>query len=249
MKKLLLCLSVLLCAAPVLRAGFEGTIDMKMTSPGGGGTMRVAVGKAGSRSDVTMGIKGMTMTQSTLVKASEPGKVYRINDAAKSYTVVNMKTDRAAAAKMNEEYTVEKLGVEKVGGYDCAHVRVTGSRGQKAELWTTKDIGSFGTASRLMGERSGVEPGFEKSLRDADADGFPVKSIHFGPRGENITMELVSVSKKAPPAARFEIPAGYAERSDAMMPAGMNMPPEAAKAMEDMSPEQREMMEKMMNRR
>lgn len=253
MKKIVSSLAVLLCLAPAARAEFEGVIDMKISSPQGSGTVRVAVAKAGVRTETRMGAEGMNVSMTTLVKAGEPDKAYQIDDEAKTYSVVPVKPAQKAADKLRgEKYTVQKMGTKMVRGYSCEHTIITGTRGERTELWTTKEIGDYAAFSRALGGRSGLEPGFTQDLRAAGADGFPVKSVYHGPRGEKVTMELVSVSQQAPAAALFQVPAGYARQTGPMMPAG-EMPPDAVKSMKegmkDLSPGQREMMEKMMKRK
>jgi hypothetical protein len=259
MRKSVLVFAVVVSLASSGLAQFEGVIDMKMSSKQGNGTIRVAVGKAGVRTEMKMGSQGMNIAMVTLVKAGEPDKAYQIDDAAKTFSVIDLKAARAKAAQAPEpKYTVQKLPPEKVRGYDCAHVLLIGSRGERTELWTTKEIGDYASFVRTLGGPSGLQPGFDRSLRDAGAEGFPVKSIHLAGKGESVTMELVSVSQKAPPASTFQVPSGYARRSGPMIPGGRpTMPkggttvsPDAMKAMREqmqtLPADQQQMMEKMM---
>jgi hypothetical protein len=248
MRKSVLTIAVVVSLASSAFAQFEGVIDMKMSSKQGGGTVKTYVGKAGVRSEMRMEAGGVGIYLVTLVKAGEPDTAYRLNDEDKTYSVVDLKAARGAA-KGGGKCAVEKLGAEKVKGYDTVHVKVT-SAGETSELWTTKQVGDLATYSRAMGKRSGVDDACQQALKDAGADGFPVKTLSRGPNGETVTVELVSVSAKAPAAALFQVPAGY-KKVTAHMPHGTpGMSPEMKKQMKDamqgVTPEQIEMMEKMM---
>ena len=131
------------------------------------------------------------------------------------------------------------------------------------ELWTAKDLLDYETFSKLQARR-GKAAGQEalvKALKDAGADGLPLKSITTTGDGAIVTMEVVKVNKKALPASTFELPAGYTKSEGGMMDmmGGMSGPQadearkklgDAQKQMEDamknMTPEQREMIQKMM---
>ena len=98
--------ALLLAAGPAF-AQFEGVLEMKMTvagksgEGGGGGTMNLAVAKAGTRSEMNMTFGPTEMKMVMLQKNDTPDMLYRINDADKTYTEIDM-------AKMRQ--------MEKAGG-------------------------------------------------------------------------------------------------------------------------------------
>jgi len=267
--------ALLLAAGPAF-AQFEGVLEMKMTMAapggegGGGGTMNVAVGKAGTRSEMNMQMGPMNMKMVMLQKHDTPDKVYRINDADKTYTEIDMAKTQAMAGQRQDtaQYTVEKLGQETVLGYKTQHVRVkeknpANGEGMNTEMWVAKELLDYATFSKLQ-PRRGKGAGGEalaKALKEADADGMPLKSITKTGEGTQVTMEVVKAEKKSLPTSTFEIPAGYTKSAGGMMDmmGGMSGPQtdEARKkmseaqqriqdAMKNMTPEQREMIEKMM---
>ena len=124
------------------------------------------------------------------------------------------------------------------------------------EMWAAKDLLDYATFSKMQ-VRQGKGAGEEamvKALKDAGADGLPLKYIMTTGDGSKVTMEVVKVDKKSLPASTFEIPAGYTKSEGGIMGmmGGMSGPQadEAKKrmdeAMKNMTPEQREMIEKMM---
>ncbi len=263
--------ALLLSAGPVL-AEFEGVLEMKMTMAakdgegGGGGTMNVAVAKAGTRSEMNMQMGPMTVKMVMLQKNATPDLLYQINDGSKTYSEIDLAKMRELAGQQPDthKYTVEKLGQETILGYKTQHVMVKdktaeADAGVTTELWTAKDLLDYETFSKLQARR-GKAAGQEalvKALKDAGVDGLPLKYIMTTADGSKVTMEVVKADKKSLPATTFEIPEGYTKAEGGMMGmmGGMSGPQadEARKkmgeAMKNMTPEQREMIEKMMKRR
>jgi hypothetical protein len=267
--------ALLLAAGPAF-AQFEGVLEMKMTMAakdgegGGGGTMNVAVGKAGTRSEMNMQMGPMAVKMVMLQKNDTPNTLYHINDANKTYSEIDSAKVRKMAGQQQDakKYTVEKLGQETILGYRTQHVLVKEensdkTKGMTTEMWSAKDLLDYGTFSKLQARRGKAagEEALLKALKDADVDGMPLKSITTTGDGMKVTMEVVKVAKKSLPASTFEIPDGYTKSEGGLMDmmGGTSGPQvdEAKKkmgdaqkrmddAMKNMTPEQREMIQKMM---
>jgi hypothetical protein len=263
-------LAVLLAAWPAF-AQFEGVLEIKMTvagkgGEGGGGTMNLAVANAGTRSEMNMKFGPTEVKMVMLQKNDTPDTLYRINDADKTYTEVDLAKMRQMAGQQQKapEYTVEKLGQETLLGYKTQHVLVkeknpANTNGVTMEMWTAKDLLDYATFSKLQArpDRGGRDEALLKALKAAEADGMPIKAITTGTDGSKVTLEVVKADKKSLPASTFEIPAGYTKSADGMM--GMMGGASGAQAdeakqkmdeaMKNMTPEQRQMIEKMMKER
>ena len=213
---------------------------------------------------MTFGPTEMKMVM--LQKNDTPDMLYRINDADKTYTEIDMAKMRQMAGQQQKasEYTVEKLGQETLLGYKTQHVLVkeknaANGNGMNMEMWTAKDLLDYATFSKLQArpDRGGREEALLKALKAAEADGMPIKAITTGTDGSKVTLEVVKADKKSLPASTFEIPAGYTKSAGGMM--GMmggasGAQADAAKkkmddALKNMTPEQRQMIEKMMKDR
>jgi hypothetical protein len=261
----------LLLAAMPAYAQFEGVLEMKMTmagkdGEGGGGTMAMAVAKAGTRFEMNLEMRPAGMKMVMLQRNDTPNLVYHINDANKTYMEIDQAKMREMAAQHKDptQYTVEKLGWENILGYKTLHVLVKeqkpeAGQGMTSELWTAKDLLDYATFSKMQARRgkAASEEALLKALKDAGADGMPLKSITTTGDGSKVTMEVVRVDKKSLPASTFEIPEGYTKSAGGMMDmmGGMSGPQadEARKrmseAMKNMTPEQRERIEKMRQQR
>ena len=251
-------------------ADFEGIIEMKTTvggpegSPQGGGTQAIAISKAGTRMQMDMKVAQAGMKMDFLMRNDRPKVMYQINDGAKTYTEIDLAKLADMASRLpqdDKDYVVEKLGEETILGYKTQHVRVTnkGLRGEVIEMWTSKDFIDSDTLAKLQSQQGGGVAGgtgLVKALKDAQADGLPLRSVISPGGGTKIRMDVTKVEKKPLPPSMFEIPTGYTKQEGGIM--GMagavpNVKIEDAKkmieeGMKKMSPEQREMMEKMLKR-
>jgi hypothetical protein len=259
MKPLRLVLVSLALALPAA-AQWEGVVQMKMTSAQGSGTTTAYVSKAGTKTEMDM--KSAEMAKAgmgsgmhivSIVKSSEPDLVYMVNDAQKTYSVVDVKKMREQAKSMRsgeeETFTVKKAGRDSVAGYSCEKALVTGSKGTTFEVCVSNDLGGGAAMIRQMQRRGGDPSGMTKALMDAGLDGFPVRWVTRGGHGGEVTMELVSAKKQSVPASTFEIPAGYTKSESAMPFSSPEMDKRMKEALEKMTPEQRKQFEEMMKKR
>ncbi len=225
--------------------------------------MTVSVAKAGARSEVSVQMGSGAMRTVTLQKAGDTNTLYRISEANKSYTEIDLTKTPATAGQppTSDKYNVTKLGQETILGYPVQHVLVlqkspgTGNAGT-IELWTAKDLLDFATFNKLQAPRgkSDVDEALAKALKDAGADGLPLKFVGISPQGGKVTMEVVKVDKQSLPAAMFEIPAGYTKsaggaknttastsdpRADRAKKQSERLQKSLQEAMKQMTPEQR----------
>jgi hypothetical protein len=262
MRKLLLPALVILSTSVSAFADFEGVVEMKLSitdkagSTVGGGSMNLAISKAGSRMEMNMQAP-MAMKLVRLTKTDSPDKVYQIDDAGRTYSEADV-SKNAETTKLNEDkepWTVKKLGEEKILGYKTQHVMVTHQQ-ETRELWTSKDLIDYSTYSRLQASRGrmGGEEGMLKALKDAGADGMPLKAV-VSLAEMKTTAEIVKVDKKSLPPATFEIPAVYTKTTgdyrgfSSSDPRLRNARKQMDEALKNMTPEQREMFEKAMKQR
>ncbi len=249
MRRLIPILSMMFLCAPAF-AQFEGAIDMKISASGGSGKITIYISEQGVRNDVVFSTPQGPMKMSMLVKSSNPDIAYSINNETKTYSELDWKKLQKGPAREKDVYVLKDLGSETLHGYSCRHVLLTNKLEGETELWTTREIMDFDSFAKAMGPRSAIKASFEKSLKDAGADGFAVKMIQRSGK-ETVVTELEKLDKKSLPASMFQIPAGYKEE-EGFGGAGAMRPPEGRKSMEEamknMSPEHREIMQKMMKK-
>jgi hypothetical protein len=254
-----LSLGALLALPLAAEAQWEGALEMKISGKDVTGSSKALIGKAGARMQMEMtnaqlkeaGQGSMKMT--VLSRTVEPDTSYLINDAQKSYALIDLKAIQEMATKSEREkkWTVKRLGADKVAGYACerALVNQEGSETDN-EVCVSKEImGSAGLFN--AGRRDASEQGLEKALKANGLEGMPIRMIvrEKGKAEATMTWELVKAEKRPLPASTFEVPAGYRETS-AM---GVMLSPDQQKQMDDamknMTPEQRKMIEEMMKKK
>jgi hypothetical protein len=258
-------------AAPPAHAQFQGRLDYTLSGmPGPHGPegaaaaregtkdarMTLYVSAAGARSEMTASLpdgKGGTRSTRLVViyKASEPKKTIMLNEAQRTYAV--MEHDEVPRAP-RAGGKVERIGSDRVAGYACDKVRVTLESGDgHQEVCVTKELGKMSILARMTAEDDEDVLG---QLRRAGLDGVPVATRAFDEDGKpGVSMLLTAAKRQVVPASMFAVPAGYTETGMA----GVMASPEQAKQMDaamkemqermkKMPPEQRKQMEEMLKR-
>jgi hypothetical protein len=257
MKRFSLAASMLLVAA-LASAQTEGVADYKISGGAVNGTGRLYFTKTGYRVEWNMDVSGdaarrggkgpREMKMTMFGKASDPDVVYTVNDETKTWSSWNTKDAQAEAEKSKTTYTVERLGTDKVAGFDCQNARIKSSAGSVMEVCVTRQLAAPAGWLSAVNRNRGGGASWAKELHDAGVDGFPIRWVTKGEgrTGETVTMEMTKYEKKSVPASMFEVPAGY-QKSDAM---SVGMSPEQKKKVDDafqnMTPEQRKQMEEAM---
>ncbi len=187
--------------------------------------------------ETRLGSDGITlMKMTTIVRADQPGKIYLINEAEKSYSLMDKGNSLNRA---DTSYRIEILGREKVSGYNCLHIRVfTGDRPER-ELWTTKEIKapaallSTGVTNQYFSNTFLLN-----ALKAEGAEGFPVR-IQLKEEGSATTIELQSLKEKTFSEQDFTVPADYTMQANPLeqLLKQMNLP--SAEEIAKMSPEER----------
>jgi hypothetical protein len=268
--KALLFAALLASIATPARADFEGVIEMRITSAGAGGANgkgKTFVSKVGWRSEMEMTSPEMAQALGNkpfrtvmMAKTAAPDTVYTLNDAMKTYAVIDAKQMRDQASKFEKgekPYTVKRQGKDSVAGLACEKVLVREQGGtQETQACLAKDL--MGGEWARSFQRDGRSAGWMKALKDAGVEGFPVRMVTTDTQHKEFktTMEVTRLERRVVPKSMFELPAGYTQTS-AMGAFAQN--PEQAKqmeqaqqqmreAMKDLSPEQRKMMEELMKK-
>jgi hypothetical protein len=193
---------------------------------------------------------GMPTTfKSTMIqKASEPDKLYTLNDERQTYSVMDLAEMRRQNPAPATTYTVKRTGSDSVAGLSCDKALVTSSTGSEIEVCVTNQIAAPTSSWIAAMNRQSRAGNWVKAMTDAGMKGFPIRmKIRSGEReGHEVMMELVSLEKKPVPGAMFAIPAGYKETSAT----GVNMSADQDKRMQEMlskmTPEQRKAYEDAM---
>lgn len=134
-----------------------------------------------------------------------------LNDQYKKY----VKQQRNDVGKNESEVQVQKIGTEKMFGYNCMHVRVTytiiglGQRAhEQADEWYSEDVPGAKFLSPVIFENH--SPEVVKKIIETGCSGALVKVITKS-SGSSQLVQLSSIIQKDMPVSTFTLPANYQE--------------------------------------
>jgi len=206
--------------------------EYQMTGITGTPVISKMYGKNGNiRTETNMNMGGRQMSTTTLMLKSNPNVAYVFNSLTKTYN--EAKINPKAIVK---DVTIKVLGSEKVGNYNCTHVKMT-SDGKSWDAWFTKELPSFNFP--ISGNSEWGSQKVMNELKSKGITGMMVKVVFLTPgaKTKSITMQLVKYETKTLNASLFTLPAGYKKSS-------VTLDPEKMKNMT--SEQKKELMMKMM---
>jgi hypothetical protein len=179
--------------------------EYKMTGFGNKKIISKLYAKNGEiRSEVNMPMGNKEMTMVTLRLKSHPGVSLVLNSMNKTYT----ETKNSSSKDSKKEISIAVLGNEKIGQYNCTHVRFT-SNNKSWEMWCCKDLPAF--SFPYDQEDAEANNKIIQSLKNKNIEGVPVKIVFLKPNSNvpTLTMELIKYEPKDLDASLFSIPADY----------------------------------------
>lgn len=134
-----------------------------------------------------------------------------LNDQYKKYS----KQQRSDLGKNESGVQVQKIGVERLFGYNCVHIKVTytikalgeTAHEQNDEWYSTEVPGSQFLSSLVFENHS---PEVVKQIIDSGCLGALIKSITKS-SGSSTVIQLSSITQKNMPDSTFNLPANYQE--------------------------------------
>jgi hypothetical protein len=182
-------------------------MHLKMiSSKGTMGNISIYYDTPGSRIEVAATMGAIVITKTSIVKKSEPGIVYQLDDKNKTYSTVDV--SYAETDKVDEPAIATLIGMDSLDGYKCKHVKIIQGE-KKWEMWTTTSITEYAQFSAVMNKARYIgNHGVHVALKAINAEGFPVKTILTDKDGITTT-ELTGVDHKPLSASLFNVPPDY----------------------------------------
>lgn len=152
-----------------------------------------------------------TMRMTALTDMHHPERVTLLNDRRKEYTSFDL--SEVEETTPQETFTVKRLGVVNFRGMQCIHSEAVDARGERFEIWTTRDIPGYQDMVALYrkSQRMGSD-GLWKALEEAGCAGFMVK-FRMDVEDAASVMELMNIEKTSLEDSIFQIPSGYQQKS------------------------------------
>lgn len=186
------------------------------------------VNAQGMATQVELWVEGKKMRTEIASPAMGGGKMAMIIDGErrkmitlmpgqKSYMEMSLDDmlSRAKAmqgASSGEVKAVKTGKTETINGWKCEELKVTQGTDIDLSVWLTKDVKVDPKEWLAFNRDFQTNDPLSQALDPSKVDGFPVKAtgrVKQGGQSSEMTMEVVSVDDKAPPADSFAPPAGY----------------------------------------
>ena len=158
----------------------------------------------------------MKVHASSLASVKENYSI-NLNEQYKKYS----KQYRAESGKYEYDVQVQKIGNEKMFGYNCTHVEITytvKALGQTSheqnDEWYSADVPGADYVSPVIFENH--TPAVVKKIMDAGCSGILVKSITKS-TGLSYVLQLSSITKKDMPSSQFNIPNAYQQDKNTVL--------------------------------
>jgi hypothetical protein len=251
-----------LFAAATANAQFEGVAEMRIATTDAkaatSGTGKIYLSKLGWRSEVEMPAPETEPAADRspvkvvyVEKQNEPGTIFKINEAKKTYSVLHRTKARAAVKRKGgprDESIVKKVGEDTVAGLPCKTVQITWSRSRTVTDACLSE--EFVTSDWLRTLRRQSRPGVDlvAALKDAGLEGSPIRLQTKEADGSGLTVEVTKIERQQVPDSAFEVPAGYAreEVTPRVVPvSNREEPTEGAETLKDAERQIRDLVEKM----
>ncbi|MEO8771982.1 MAG: DUF4412 domain-containing protein [Ferruginibacter sp.] len=153
----------------------------------------------------------------TLLSSVNENYSINLNDQYKKY----YEQQRSDVGKNESDVQVQKIGSEKIFGYNCMHVKVIYTikgLGQTAheqdDEWYCNEVPGAQFLSPVIFENH--SPAVVKKIMDARCSGALVKSVTAS-KGSSNLIQLTSVTKKERPDSIFNLPANYQEDKNTVL--------------------------------
>jgi hypothetical protein len=224
MKKILLCLVILLAPLVALAASFEGKITMKMSGPQNAPpAMTFSIKEGLSRLDLVGGGQNAAVIYDVAKQ-----EITILMPEQKMFMTQPMPKLDASAAGLGSDpggSLAATTTKEKILGYDCVKY-VEKSKEGVSEIWVTDQLGGFqgfGGPPAGGGRRGPGAPapqGWEASI--AGKGVFPLRVITTDGGKETFRLEATAIEKVALPAHLFYAPTDYQDLSAMLKSMGMS---------------------------
>jgi hypothetical protein len=220
MKNLLLISFICLISSKIIAQDMYLEYKMSGIMPGMDGINKMYV-SSNSGLRMEMDMKMPQVGNMTTVTIIPKGKniTYSYNSMSKTYVESQLDSKTTLEAEKNMKF--ELVGKEKIGPYNCTHIRMLIGKQVASDMWVTKDIAGYQVMETLT--KSSSNFGSNKiylQMKAAGADGLMVK-MDMNVGSKKMVNQLVKAEKRTNPASLFVMPAGYTKMDLSKLPKGI----------------------------
>ena len=219
MKKIFLAIIVFTFISKSLAQDMYLEYKMSGVMPGMDGVNKMYVSSnSGLRMEMEMNMPQTGKMTNVTILPKGKNVSYTYNTMSKTYIESPITSKTVEAAEKDMKF--ELVGKEKVGPYNCTHIRMLVGKKVASDMWVTKDIAGYQVMETLT--KNSTNFGSNKvynQMKAAGADGLMVK-MEMNLAGKKMVNQLIKAEKHANPASMFVVPAGYTKMDMSKMPKG-----------------------------
>jgi hypothetical protein len=220
MKNLLLISFICLISSKIIAQDMYLEYKMSGIMPGMDGINKMYV-SSNSGLRMEMDMKMPQVGNMTTVTIIPKGKniTYSYNSMSKTYVESQLDSKTTLEAEKNMKF--ELVGKEKIGPYNCTHIRMLIGKQVASDMWVTKDIAGYQVMETLT--KSSSNFGSNKiylQMKAAGADGLMVK-MEMNVGSKKMVNQLVKAEKRTNPASLYIVPTGYTKMDMSKLPKGI----------------------------
>jgi hypothetical protein len=192
---------------------FEGVIDLKLSMEAGAGDLRLWMAGERAKLDMALTLNPLPtpLRMGVLLDVKEPRKATLINDAMKTYSVIDLAEAATGVDSAGGKYVLKEVGQEKMLGYAVSHVTLSRPK-ELVDAWITPDLPDVYRVLRKL-QQANPQYGAAEAFRALDAAGkagLPMRCIVVRD-GQRVTTEVRKIERRTVPASWFAVPAGYVQ--------------------------------------
>lgn len=147
----------------------------------------------------------------SLISRLDRGEAYFVNNASKTYSVIEMEGSEAGPAPPISAKLVKSSETRKIGSWNTVRYDMTIDMGEEpaaVTLWVSDSVDVDLAAYRAFIESMAESQGTDWMRSFLEIDGYPVRQEYrIGPMLS--WQQLISVSQEPAPAGTYEPPAGF----------------------------------------
>lgn len=192
-------------------------LEYKMSGPMNASNKIYTSATSGIRMEMEMHLPQVGKMTTVMLMPKGKNTMITYNTTSKTYTETSTDLKKTAA----EDIKFVLVGKEKVGGYNCTHVKMTMANKMVSDMWTTKDIPGYQVMESLSkASENFVSDKIYTQMKSQGADGLMVKTEMTIGKNKMVN-QLVKAEKRTNPASLYVLPAGYTKMEAGKMQKGI----------------------------
>lgn len=172
---------------------------------------------SGIRMEMEMNLPQVGKMTTVVLMPKGKNTMITYNTTSKTYTETSTDLKKVKP----DDVKFELVGKEKVGGYNCTHVKMTMANKMVSDMWTTKDMPGYQVMETLSkASENFVSDKIYAQMKSQGDDGLMVKTEMTIGKNKMVN-QLLKAEKRTNPASLYVLPAGFTKMEAGKMGKGI----------------------------